>query len=87
MHNYNASKIWNCDKFGVQASHNGSAVMFANIRLKTMHSIILDEIQWLSILFCINTQNVSIPNFYVFNGKQYICNYIKRCELGSTMAM
>jgi len=32
MHNYNASKIWNCDKFGVQASHIGGAFMFAKIR-------------------------------------------------------
>jgi hypothetical protein len=50
-------------KFGVQASHNGGALMFAKIRLKTTHSIILDEIEWLFIFFASTHKMFQSPTF------------------------
>jgi len=67
MHNYNASKIWNCDKFGVQASHNGDALMFAKIKLKRTHSIILDEKNRM-VVYTILHQHAKCFNGYVTQG-------------------
>ncbi len=61
--------------------------MVTKIGLKTMHSITLDEKEWLLVLSCINTNGELITNFYIFKSKQFICNYIVRCANGSTMAM
>jgi hypothetical protein len=52
-----------------------------------MHHIVLDQWEWLSVLVCINAARLAIPSFYVFKGKRFHQNYIKRCELGATMSM
>jgi hypothetical protein len=46
-----------------------------------------DEREWISVLYCVNTDEASIPNFYVFKGKRLWRNYIEACEAGATMAM
>jgi hypothetical protein len=39
LHNYDASKIWNCDEFGAQVDHSGGALVLTKARSKSMHSI------------------------------------------------
>jgi hypothetical protein len=39
LHNYDASKIWNCNEFGAQVDHNGGALVLTKARSKSMHSI------------------------------------------------
>jgi hypothetical protein len=39
LHNYDASKIWNCDEFSAQVGHNGCALVLPKARSKSMHSI------------------------------------------------
>jgi hypothetical protein len=39
LHNYDASKIWNCDEFSAQVDRIGGALMLTKARSKSMHSI------------------------------------------------
>jgi hypothetical protein len=52
-----------------------------------MHLIFPNEHKWLFVLSCIIVEGDSIPNFYIFKGKQFRHNYIECCESGYTMAM
>ena len=61
--------------------------MFARWGSKSVHSIIPDEREWLSVLCCINAAGEYIPHFFIFKGKRMRRNYIERCEPNSTMAM
>jgi len=61
--------------------------MLAKVGSKSMHSIFPNEQKWLLMLSYINAHGKSIPNFYIFKGKQFKRNYIERCENGFTMAM
>jgi hypothetical protein len=65
------SRIWNCDKSGVQAGRNGGAYVLAKIRSRNVHQVIPDEREWLTVLTCINVAGESIPNFYIFRGKRF----------------
>ncbi len=39
LHNYDVSKIWNCDEFSAQVDRNGGALVLTKARSKSMHSI------------------------------------------------
>jgi hypothetical protein len=86
-HNYSPSHIWNCDETGVQAGRNGGAYVLAKTGTRSVHQVVPDEWEWLTVLTCINAAGESIPNFYIFRGKRFRRNYIQFCEQGATMAM
>jgi hypothetical protein len=54
---------------------------------RTVHSLIHNEREWVTVLSCINASGQSIPGFYIFRGKRVMMNYIQNCENGATMAM
>ena len=87
QHQYAPSHIWNCDESGVQAGRNGGAYVLAKTGSRSVHQVIPDEREWLTVLTCINAAGQSIPSFYIFRGKRFRRNYIQHCEEGSTMAM
>jgi hypothetical protein len=88
QHCYPPDHIWNCDESGAQAGRNGGGTLvFAKKGSKSVHSIIPDQREWLSVLACVNAAGGYIPHFYIFRGKRMRRNYIARCEPGATMAM
>jgi hypothetical protein len=87
QHNYLASHVWNCDESEVQAGRNGGAYVLAKTGSCSVHQVIPDEREWLTVLTCINVVGQSIPSFYIFRGKRFRRNYIQHCEEGATMAM
>jgi hypothetical protein len=69
--------ISNCDEFDAQAICNGGMFVLTKVGSKLVHSIIPNERKWLFVLSYINAHGKSIPNFYIFKGKQFRRNYIK----------
>ena len=43
---------------------------FAKKGSKSLHSIILDQREWLSVLSCVNTIGKNIPHFYIYKGRR-----------------
>lgn len=87
MHAYPPSRVWNCDESGCQAGRNGGCLVLARKGARSVHSIIPDQREWLSVLVCVNAAGIAIPSFYIFKGKRFRKNYIAKCEPGATMAM
>jgi hypothetical protein len=83
---YSPSRIWNCGESGVQAGQNGGAYVLARQGCRSVHQVILDEREWMTVLTCINANGQSVPNFYIFIGKRFRRNYVVHCEYGATMA-
>jgi hypothetical protein len=52
-----------------------------------VHSIIPKEREWPSMLACVNAAGFHIPSFYIFHGKSFQHDYIKKCEDNASMAM
>jgi hypothetical protein len=86
-HKYPATNIWNCDESGAQTSRNGGGLVWARKGSQTVHSLMPNEREWVTILSCINASGYSIPGFYIFRGKRMMENYIEHCEDGASMAM
>ena len=86
-HNYPPEHIWNCDESGAQAGRNGGGLVWAKKGSKTVHSLMPNEREWLTVLSCVNASGESIPAFYIFKGKRMRENYIAKCEDGASMAM
>jgi hypothetical protein len=84
---YEPSYIWNCDESGAQAGRNGGARVLAKKGVRSVHSIIPKEREWLSVLVCVNAAGYHIPSFYIFRGKSFQRDYIKKCENNASMAM
>ena len=61
--------------------------VMAESKARQIHTLTLHEKEHLLLRSCINTMGESIPNFYVFKGKQTCDNYILKCDIGSFMAM
>jgi hypothetical protein len=55
----------------VQAGRNGGAYVLAKTGFRSMHQVVPDEREWLTILTYINAAGESIPNFYIFRGNIY----------------
>jgi hypothetical protein len=55
--------------------------------LQSVHSIIPKEREWLSVLVCINATGYHILSFYIFRGKTFQRDYIKKCEDNASMAI
>lgn len=86
-HDYQPNKIWNCDKSRAKVKRNRCAQILAQTSSKSMHLITPYDQKWLFMLCYINTVRESLPNFYIFKGKKFWWYFIKRCEIGTTMAM
>ena len=87
-HGYVPHQVWNCDKSGAQAGHNGGGLVLAKTGSRCVHTIMPDQREWLSVLACMNAVGDYIPNFYIFKGKQFPNrNFTEKCEARATMAM
>jgi hypothetical protein len=74
------SCIWNYDESGVQDGRNGGTYVLAKTGSRSVHQVVPDEREWLTVLICINAVGESIPNFYIFRGNRFRRNYIELCE-------
>jgi hypothetical protein len=74
---YELSYIWNYDKSRVQAGRNGGGRDLAKKGMRSIHSIILKEREWLSVLVYINAADYHISKFYIFHSKSFQRDYIK----------
>jgi hypothetical protein len=86
-HQYDPSHIWNADESGTQAGRSGGGRVLAKTGARNVHIITPNEREHISVLSCINASGDSIPNYYVFKGKQYQRAYIAECEVGARMGM
>ena len=86
-HGYTPDRIWNCDESGAQAGRNGGGLVWAKKGCKSVHSLIPNNREWLTVLSCISASGDHIPGFYIFKGKRLKENYIVHCESKATQAM
>jgi hypothetical protein len=63
LHRYHPSQIWNCDESGVYVGRNRRALILTKIGSRFVHSITLNECEWLLVLSCINAANNTCQNF------------------------
>jgi hypothetical protein len=84
---YKPSYIWNCDESGAQAGRNGGARVLAKKGVRSVYLIIPKEGEWLSVLVCVKATGYHIPSFYIFSGKSFQRDYIKKYEDNASMAM
>jgi hypothetical protein len=84
---YEPSCIWNCGESGAQAGRIGGSQVLAKKGMRSVHSIIPKEWEWLSVLVCVHATGYHIPNFYIFRGKSFQRDYIHKCEDNASMAM
>jgi hypothetical protein len=84
---YEASYIWNCNESGAHAGKNGGGRVLVKIGVRSVHSVIPKEREWLSLLVCVNAAGFHIPNFYIFCGKSFQRDYIRHCKDNASMAM
>jgi hypothetical protein len=84
---YEPSNIWNYDESGAQVGRNRGGWVLAKKGVWNVYSIIPKEQEWLSVLVCINATSYHIPSFYIFRGKSFQHDYIKKCEDNASMAM
>ena len=54
---------------------------------RSVHTLLPNEREWLTLLTCINAVGFHIPGFYIFRGKRIRDNYIRFCEDVAAMAM
>jgi len=55
---------------------------------RSVHTITLDQKEWLIVVSCINARGETIPNFYIFKEKKKSRNFIRHTrEKGVVWAM
>lgn len=87
-HNYPADHIWNADESGAQAGRSGGGnLVFAKRGTRSVHAVVPDAREHITVLSCINAAGQSIPNYYIFKGRRRERDYICKCEVGATMSM
>ena len=86
-HQYPPEHIWNCDESGAQAGRNGGGRVWAKRGSRSIHSVVPNDHEWLTVLTYVNAAGHNIPGFYIFKGKRIRRNYIIHCEDGVAMAM
>ena len=69
-YHYPLDHIWNCNESGAQVGRNGGASVFAKRGSRSVHSLLFNEHEWLTVLTCINAGGTPILGFYIFRGKQ-----------------
>ena len=50
--------------------NGGGTLLFAQKGSQSVHFIILDQWEWLSVLTCVNAAGAYIPHFYIFKRKR-----------------
>ena len=86
LHNqseYQPTTIWNVDELGANASRNGIDKVFASKGMRSVHTITLNEREWINVLTSINANSNIIPNYYIFKGVRSTRDYLAFCEHGS----
>ena len=86
-YHYQPSEIWNVYESKANASKNGVGRVFAAKGTRSVHSMIPNEREWLSVLTTINANGDTISNFYIFKGIRPRGNYLALCESGATYGM
>ena len=79
-HNYGSHQIWNVDESGAQARRSGPGRVLAQKGTRSIHSIISDSKEWVTILSSINAAGETIPNYYIFKDMRRKRYYISKCE-------
>ena len=54
---------------------------------RSVHTLLPNKWEWLTVLTCINATDFHILGFYIFRGKRTMDNYIRFCEDEAAMAM
>jgi hypothetical protein len=54
-----------------QVGRNGGGRVLAKTGMRSVHSVIPKEQEWLSLLVCVNAAVYHIPSFYIFRGKSF----------------
>lgn len=85
--NYANTHIWNAGKSGAQVGKSGGARVLCKTGVKNVHIITPNEREHVTALSYINAAGDSIPNYYIFKGKQYQTAHIAKCEKGARMGM
>lgn len=75
------------DKLGAPTGRNGGALVVARTGSQSMHKVMPDEREWISVLCCKNLDRASIQIFYVLKRNFFWQNYIEAYEARATMAM
>ena len=88
QHAYPPSHIWNVNESGAQAGRSGGGTLvFARQGTKSVHSIVPNSKEHLTVLSCVNAVGHHVPNLYIFKGKIRHRNFILKCEPQAVMAM
>jgi len=85
---YSPHQIWNCDESGAQAGKDGGGYVLAKKGARSVHVVVPDQREWLSVLACVNAAGEKLPNFFIFKGTKKKFNYIsKTSDKHDAMAM
>ena len=87
QHNYETLQVWNCDESGAQANKTEEGVVLALRGTRSVHTIVPNERQWISVLVSINSIGHTMPSYYVFKGKRQRQEFISSCENGACIRM
>ena len=71
----------------MQAGCFGGIIVLAKCGTRSVHSIEPNQREHLSVLYCVNADGGSIPNFYILKGSYFHEDYIARCEPGAIMGI
>ncbi len=66
MHKYQLSQTWNCDELDAQVGWDGGALVLAKTYSMLMHSITLDEWEWLLVCHA-SMQKVNTYQIYTYS--------------------
>ena len=84
---YPSDHVWNCNESGTQAGRSGGGRVWTKRGTRSVHSLLPNEHECLTVLTCINVAGQDIHGFYIFRGKRIRDNYISFYEDGAAMAM
>jgi len=70
--------VWNCNESGAKAKREGGGFVIAKRVCRSIHKVITDYREWITVVSCINARGEALPNFYVFKCKRKTRNYLKK---------
>jgi hypothetical protein len=65
QHNYMLVQIWHYNESRTQVGQNGGRLVLVQINFRYVHSITLNEKEWLFVLYCISIAKKCVLNFYI----------------------
>ena len=75
------------DEYGTNASRNEVGRVFGPKGSRSVHTLIPNEREWISVLTAINVEVETMSNFYIFKGIRPRRNYLVLCEDGASFGM